>query len=298
MIRRALPVALALLLPAAASAQEKGKPAPTTVEGPAARLDAAKAAAKERKVRILAVVTEDFYDSAPCRRLEKALEDPAAREALAAFVPLRAVEKEDLALSKALGLDDLGHPFTAILDAEGRPVAWLRGAFDGPAWAKEVRRLAAAADAVEARRAAAEKAPADPKALWELSEALRAAGRVREADDALSRSENADPEGKSGLLPLFRFRRLEARVEDRMAAQDFDGTRTLLDAYDREFPTSPRRPWVAFYRAVARALRGETDGALDDLREVAAGAKEKDPELAALAEARVAALEKVIDRKR
>jgi tetratricopeptide (TPR) repeat protein len=244
------------------------------------------------------VVTEGFYESAPCRRFEKALADPTAVETMGMFVLLRIAEKEDLALSKGLGLEDLGHPYTALLDEEGRPLAWLRGAFGAADWAKEVRRLAAACDAVEARRAALAKAPGDARALWELSEALRDAGRVRDADETLARAENADPDGKSGLLPLFRFRRLEARVEDRMAVQDFEGVKTLVDAYDREFPGSPRRPWVAFYRAVARACRGETDAALDDLREVAAGAKGKDAALVAAVEARIAALDRVIERRK
>lgn len=277
---RSLVLALALL------AQE-AKPVPD--------LAAAKAAARERKVRILAVVTEAFYPSEPCRSLEKAAEDG---EATAPFVLLRVAEKEDLAFSKDLRLDDLGHPYTAILDAEGAVLATLRGAFPGAAWAKEVKRLAAAADAVDAKRAAVGKSPADAKAIWEFSEALRAAGRVREADDALARAENADPEGKSGLAPLFRFRRAEARVEDRMAVQDFDGARALLDAYEKEFPSSPRKPWVAFYRALCRGLAGEVDGAVEDLKEVAAGAKGKDPELLALAESRIAAFEKVAEKKK
>jgi hypothetical protein len=256
---------------------------------PIGDLAAAKAAAKERKVRILAVVTEGFYPSEPCRRLEKAAED---REASAPFVLLRVVEKEELEFSKGLRLEDLGHPYTAILDAEGSVLAVLRGAFPAAAWAKEVKRLAAAADAVDAKRDALGKSPADPKALWEFSEALRAAGRVREADDALSRAENADPEGKSGLAALFRFRRAEARVEDRMAVQDFDGARALLDAYEKEFPSSPRKAWVALYRALCRGLAGE------DLKEVAAGAKGKDADLLALAESRIAAFEKVAERKK
>ena len=319
MTRSALSTVLLLsLLAPAARGQDGGKaappPAPAPGEKPSAPasappapaapaavawakdLDAAKTAAKEQGRRILAVLLEDFYPSEPCGRLEKALEDAAAREALAGFVPLRVVEKEDLAFAKSLGLDDLGHPCTAILDAEGRALAWLRGAFDGAAWAKEVRRLGAALDALESKRAAAEKAPADAKALWELSEGLRAAGRVRDADDALARAENADPEGRTGLSPLLRYRRLEARVEDRMAVQDFEGARTLLDAYDREFPASPRRPWVAFLRAVARAYRGEVDGALEDLREIAASAK--DEELLPLVTARIAALEKVLEKKK
>ena len=262
---------------------------------PPVDLAAAKAAAKERKVRILAVVTEDFYPSEPCRRMEKALD---AKEVVAPFVPLKVVEKEDVAFSKGLGLEDLGHPYTAILDAEGKVVATLRGAFEAAAWAKEVGRLAAAADAVEAKRAGAGASPADPKGIWEFSEALRAAGRVREADEALSRAENADPEGKAGLAPLFRFRRAEARVEDRMSVQDFEGAKALLDAYDREFPNSPRKAWVAFYRAIVRGLTGEVDGAIEDLKEIAAGAKEKDPDLQALAESRAAAFEKVVEKKK
>ena len=112
---------------------------------PPADLAAAKAAAKERKARILAVVTEDFYPSEPCRRMEKVLDD---KEAVAPFVPLKVVEKEDVAFSKELRLEDLGHPYTAILDAEGKVLATLRGAFEAAAWSKEVRRLASAADAV------------------------------------------------------------------------------------------------------------------------------------------------------
>jgi len=266
---------------------------------PVADLAAAKAAAKERKVRILAVVTEDFYPSEPCRRIEKAVDEKGVA---ASFVLLRVVEKEDLALSKGLRLDDLGHPYTALLDAEGNVLAALRGAFDAAAWSAEVKRLAAAADGVEAKRAALEKSPADPKALWELSEAIRAAGRVREADESLARAENADPEGKSGLAPLFRFRRAEARVEDRMAVQDFEGARALLDAYEKEFPASPRKAWVAFYRALCRGLAGEVDGALEDLKEVAAkakpGEKGADPELLALAESRAAALGKVAEKRK
>jgi tetratricopeptide (TPR) repeat protein len=264
----------ALLLVLAVLAQEAKPPAD---------LAAAKAAAKERKVRILAVVTEDFYPSEPCRRLEKAVDEKGVA---ASFVLLRVVEKEDVALSKGLRLDDLGHPYTALLDAGGNVLAALRGAFDG----------------VEAKRAALEKTPADPKALWELSEAIRAAGRVREADESLARAENADPEGKSGLAPLFRFRRAEARVEDRMAVQDFEGARALLDAYEKEFPASPRKAWVAFYRALCRGLAGEVDGALEDLKEVAAkakpGEKGADPELLALAESRAAALGKVAEKRK
>jgi tetratricopeptide (TPR) repeat protein len=262
---------------------------------PIADLAAAKAAAKERKVRILAVVTEEFYPSEPCKRMEKALDD---KEAAAPFVPLKVVEKEDVAFSKGLALEDLGHPYTAILDAEGRVLASLRGAFESAAWAKEVKRLAAAADGVEAKEAALAKSPADAKSIWEFSEALRSAGRVREADDALARAENADPEGKSGLAALFRFRRVEARVEDRMSVQDFEGARALLDGYDKDHPNSPRKAWVAFYRALCRGLVGEVDGAIEDLKEVAAGAKEKDPELLALAESRVAVLEKVVEKKK
>ncbi len=276
-------------------------PAPTEAKAPAPLewakdLDAAKAAAKEKGRRILAVVTEEFYPSEPCRRLEKALEDPAAKEVLGPFVPLRVVEKEDLAFSKGAGLKDLGHPYSAILDADGTVVASLRGAYAADAWAKEVRRLAAAADAWSAKRSAAEKAPVDAGALFGLSEALRDLGRVREADDVLSRAENADPEDRAGLAPLLRFRRLEARVEDRMAAQDFEGVRTLLDTYEREFPNSPKRPWVALWRALARAYRGETDGALEDLREIASSAK--DEVLAAQAKERVAALERVVERRK
>ena len=280
----------ALLLAAALLAQEAKPPAD---------LAAAKAAAKERKARILAVVTQDQYASEPCRRMEKALED---KDATAPFVPLRVVEKEDAAFSKALRLDDLGHPYTVLLDADGKALAALRGAFEPAAWAREVKRLAAAADGVEGTATSLAKAPSDPKALWDWSEALRAAGRVREADEALARAENADPEGKSGLAPHFRFRRLEARVEDRMAVQDFDGAKALLDAYDREFPTSPRKGWIAFYRAIGRGMSGEIDGAIEDLKEVAAGAKagEKgaEPDLLALADSRAAAFAKALERKK
>ncbi len=266
---------------------------------PAADLAAAKAQAKERKVRILAVVTEDFYPSEPCKRMEAALD---AKEAVAPFVPLKVVEKEDVAFSKGLALEDLGHPYTALLDADGKVLATLRGAFEPAAWAKEVARLSAAADAVEAKRPAAEASPADAKGIWEFSEALRAAGRVRDADEALARAENADPEGKAGLAALFRFRRVEARVEDRMSVQDFEGSKALLDAYDREHPNSPRKAWVAFYRALCRGLLGEVDGAIEDLKEIAAAAKtgEKgaDADLLALAESRAAAFEKVAERRK
>jgi hypothetical protein len=322
-VRRSLLPAVALLLAAAAAAGEEPAPAPKPAENPPAEkpaeekpaakeepgakavavvrakdLEGAKAAAKAARRRIVVVAVPAWYESEPSRRIAKALQDDRAVDALGGFVLLEEKEKADLALSKALGLEDLGHPYTAILDEEGRVLASLRGAFDAAAWAGEVRRLAVACDAVAARRAALAKAPGEPKALWELSEALREAGRVREADETLARAENADADGKSGLLPLFRFRRLEARVEDRMAVQDFEGVKTLVDAYDREFPGSPRRPWVALYRALARAYRGETDAALEDLREVAAGAKGKDESLRVAAEARIAALEKVIERRK
>jgi len=261
-------------------------------------LDAAKAAAREGSLRIVAVVTEEFYPSELCARLEKAVEEEPARAALAGLVALRIVEKEDLAFSKALGLQDLGHPYTALLDSEGKYLAHLRGAVPAAAWAKEIGRLLAAAASLDRRRDEARKDASNAKALFGLSEAWRELRRDREADDVLARAENADPDDRAGLLPLFRFRRVEARVEDRMAAQDFEGARALLDAYDREFPTSPRKPWIAFYRAVTRAYRGETEPALEDLRELAAGAAAKDESLLALVTERVASLEKVIDRKK
>lgn len=243
-------------------------------------------------------MTAEFYPSELGARLEKAVEEEPARAALAGLVPLRIVEKEDLAFSKALGLQDLGHPYTALLDSEGRFLAHLRGAVPAAAWSKEIRRLVAAAAALDVKKDEARKDASNAKALFALSEAWRELRRDREADDILARAENADPDDKTGLLPLFRFRRVEARVEDRMAAQDFEGARTLLDAYDREFPTSPRKSWIAFYRAVARAFRGETEPALEDLRELATGAAAKDEPLLALVTERIAALEKVIDRKR
>jgi tetratricopeptide (TPR) repeat protein len=282
--------------PAPAPAAAPAEPKPAAAVEWAKDLDAAKAAAKEKSRRILLVATEDFYPSEPCTRLEKAVAEPAAREALAGFVPLRVVEKEGVEVSRTLGLQDLGHPYTALLDAEGKVVAALRGAFGAEAWAKEMRRLAAAADAWEAKRAAAENTPGDARALFDLSEALRDLGRVREADDVLARAENADPEDRARLAAQFRFRRLEASVEDRMAAQDFDGARALLDAYEKEFPNSPLKPWVGFYRALTRAWRGEADGALEDLKEIAGSAK--DPALAALAREKASALEKLIEKRK
>lgn len=282
--------------PAPAPAAAPAPPAPAkepAAPAPWARdLAAAKAAAAERRVRILAVVTESFYPSEPCDRLAAAVLDPAAAKAAGGFALLRIEEKEDLAFSKGLGLEDLGHPYTALLDAEGRVVATLRGARGAEAWAREVARLSAAADALDEARAAAAGAPGDARTLWRLSEALRDLGRTREADDALARAENADPEGKSGLAPHFAFRRLEALVEDRMAVQDFEGARAALDGYDREHPSSPRRRLVFLWRALCRAHLGEAEAALEDLREVAA--EKGDEALAALAAEKAAALEKVI----
>ena len=64
----------------------------------------------------------------------------------------------------------------------------------------------------------------------------------------VDRVERADPKDVSGLGPQVRFRRLEARLEDLVSIQDFDGARDLCDAYDREFPASPRRDEVALLR--------------------------------------------------
>jgi hypothetical protein len=281
--------------PTGAPPAEKPPTAEAKTRPPAKDLAAAKAEAGKSGMRILAVITTTHYESEPCRALEEALGSAEARAVLDGFVVLLAKEGEDLAFSKSLGLEGLGHPCTALLDAEGKPQAWLRGAWDGASWAREVKRLLAAVEALAGKRAAAEKAPGDPGALWEWSEALRAAGRTGEADDALARAENADPEGKSGLAAQFAFRRLEARVEDRMAIQDFEGARDLLDAHDREHPLSPRRAWVALYRALARAGRGEVDDAVRDLEDLLPAAKEKDPDLHALAESRLAGLKRIAD---
>ncbi len=294
--------------PPAAPAKE-GAPVPaaevTAKASPAGEIPWAKDLAEalveagKRDRLVLAVVLEDWYPSEPCRRLEEALKDPLARAAGEGSVPVRVVEDEKRTFSEARGLAGVGHPYTALLDAAGKPVAVLRGAWPAAAWAAHVRRLAAAAERWRARRSEAEKSPDDPKALFALSEALRDLGRSAEADDVLPRVERAlgksDPEGKSPLHPLVRFRRAEARVEDRMAVQDFEGARALLDAYEKEFPSSPHRRWVAFYRAVTQAYRGEPDPALETLREIAA--EKADATLAALAAERVALIEKVVAEK-
>ncbi len=276
--------------PAEKPAAPPATPAPAPE--PPADLAAARTLAAERNCRILAVVTEEFYASEPCDRLAKALGEPEAAKAAEGFVLLRVSEKEDVAFSKSLGLEDLGHPYTAILDGSGKAQASLRGAFEAGRWAKEILRLSRALDAVDAARAAVAKDAADARALWDLSEALRDAGRVREADDVLATAERKDPDGTSGLAPLFAFRRVEARMEDRMAVQDFEGARAALDAYDRSFPNSPRRRHVFVYRALCRAHLGEADAALADLKEVAA--EKKDEALSALAAEKAASLEKVI----
>ena len=287
--------ALVLLL---SMAEESPAPAPASAPAKPSWLTDAAAArreAREKGTRVLAVVLAGFYESEPCARLEKALEEEAARAALEGLVPLRVVEKEDLAFSKAAGLEDLGHPYTALLDPEGKAVGWRRGALPAKEWAREVRALVDAAAALEAKRAAAEKDPADARALFELSEALRPLGRVREADEALGRAERADPADRAGLAPLFGFRRLEARLEDLVAAQDFAAARALCDDYDREFPGSPRRSRVAFWRAVCRAHLGEPEAARKDLEALAAEAAEED--LRTLARERAEAIGRVLEKR-
>jgi tetratricopeptide (TPR) repeat protein len=284
---------------APAPASPSGKPAAGTgaAEKPAWRTDpvAARREAREKGTRVLAVVLAGFYESEPCTRLEKALEEEPARAALEGLVPLRVVEKEDLAFSKAAGLEDLGHPYTALVDPEGKAIAWRRGALPAKEWAREVRALVEAAAAFEAKRAAAEKDPADARALWELSESLRPLGRVREADEALGRAERADPSDRAGLAPLFAFRRLEARLEDLASAQDFAAARALCDDYDREHPGSPRRPRVAFWRAVCRAHLGEAEAAKKDLEALASEAPEE--ELRTLARERAEAIGRILEKR-
>ena len=300
------PVARALLaaaLVSAAPAVFAEEPAPVPApdaKPPAARawltdIDAARKEARASNRRILAVVLAGSYESEPSRRLERALDEAPAKTALEGLVPLRVSEGADLAFSKAAGLEDLGHPYTAILDADGRAVGWRRGAFPAEAWAKEARGLAAAAAAWDGKRAAVEKAPGDAKALWECSESLRPLGRVREADDLLDRVERVDPKDAAGLGPLVRFRRLEARLEDLVSIQDFDGARDLCDAYDREFPASPRRDEVAFWRALCRAFKGEPETARRDLEALAESTK--DEALRARIRAKMEALDRVIEKK-
>jgi len=282
-------------------------PVPRPAEAPAAEAkpagadgwhtdpEAARREAREKGRRVLAVVLAGAYESEPSRRLERAIGEAPAKAGVEGLVPLRVAEKEDLAVSKAAGLEDLGHPYTAILDAEGRALGWRRGAFPAEAWAKEVRALASAVAEWERKRDAAAGSPSDAKALWECSEALRPLGRVREADDLLDRVERADPSGAAGFAPRIRFRRLEARLEDLVAVQDFDGARDLCDAYDREFPGSPRRDDVALWRAICRAYRGEAEAARRDL-EALAGAT-ADEGIRAAARARIEALDRVLEKK-
>lgn len=315
-VARALFAAALLVAVPAARAEEPAAPPPKTESAPAPEskpaapaparspaapgtwltdAEAARREARSSNRRILAVVLAGSYESEPSRRLERALDEAPAKAALEGLVPLRVSEGADLAFSKAAGLEDLGHPYTAILEADGRAVGWRRGAFPAEAWAKEARALAAAAAAWDGKRAAVDKAPGDAKALWECSEALRPLGRVREADDLLDRVERADPKDAAGLGPQVRFRRLEARLEDLVSIQDFDGARDLCDAYDREFPASPRRDEVALWRAIGRAFRGEPETARRDLEALAEATK--DEALRARIRAKIEALDKVIEKK-
>ncbi len=288
--------------PAAAPAAPASKPEvpPPAADGKEApkwhgELAAAKAEAAAANRRILAVVTAGWYPSEPSRRLAEAVADPDAAPALEGFALLRVTEDATLPLSTPLGLVDEGHPYTALLESDGTVVASLRGAWPAARWAEDVRTLAAAADTRAAAAARVAATPTDLRARWDLSEALRALGRSAEADAELGRAEALDPEGRSPLQAEFRFRRTEARYEDRMAVQDFAGALALLDAYEKDFPNGPRRRWVAVYRALGLAYSGDIDGALADLATLAADGR--DPALQRLAADRRAAVERIRDAR-
>jgi tetratricopeptide (TPR) repeat protein len=247
--------------------------------------------AATRNVRILAIVTQDFYPSDPCVRLLASIDDPATRAARDGLVLLRVNEGKALPFSTERKLEGEGHPYTALLEPSGAPVSVLRGAWTATAWAEKVTRLRAAATRWDAARTASVEKPHDAATLYELSESLRALERVQEADEALRRADARLPADSTDLKARVRFRLMEARFEDRVAVQDFDGADALLNAFERDHPNAPHRRRVALYRALVRAHRGDLDVAIAELDALAA--LEGDPDLAREAAEHAAAARRI-----